>query len=297
MRFFMLTTLLLVAAINVTIACECGMEGSSGRIYKGTKVRANKYPWLAHIRSFADRDDNSFGQCGGSLIDETHVATAAHCVVTKDGQRYKPENIDVFLGRVKAFSDFSYPHKVSKVWFDPKYDSSNLSNDFAILTLSKPVKFTQTIAPVCLPNNESDLTKLTVSGWGLTSANAKSSDDLLEVEVDFMDKEECNDAKKTIIMKQNDIPIELAPLIRTEPVAESHMCAINKKTRGDACSGDSGGPLMHHGDNGRWYLMGVVSGSWTECGQDKDTSGLYTRTLYYQDVIKSIAPNACWQDL
>nr|ALE30154.1 cytochrome P450 [Tetranychus cinnabarinus] len=296
MRFFMLTALLLVAAINVTLACECGLEGSSGRIYKGSKVRANKYPWLAHIRSFSSRNSRSFGQCGGSLIDETHVATAAHCVVDENNQVFKPENIDVFLGRVKAFSDRSKPHSVSKVWVDSKYNRNNLANDFAILTLSSPVKYSQTVAPVCLPNVESGLSKLTVSGWGTTAADADSSDDLLEVEVDFLTKNECNEVKKDFLMKQNGIPSSMRNRVKIDGVVDTHMCAINKKTKGDACSGDSGGPLMHRGGNGRYYLMGVVSGSWTECGQDEDTAGLYTRTLYYKDVIKSIAPNACWQN-
>nr|AYV89180.1 serine protease 48-like isoform X2 [Tetranychus evansi] len=296
MRFFILTAVLLVAAINVTLACECGMEGSSGRIYKGNKVRANKYPWLAHIRSYVSRSSRGFALCGGSLIDETHIATAAHCVVDENQQAFRPENIDIFLGRVNAFTDRSRPYAVSKIWFDPRYDPSDLSNDFAILTLSTPVKFSQTIAPICLPKVENGLSKLVVSGWGTTAAGASSSDQLLEVDVDFMPRSECNEVKKTYLMKENGIPNSMRNRVKVPGVADSHMCAINKSTKGDACRGDSGGPLMNRGSNGLWYLMGVVSGSWTDCGEDEDTSGLYTRTLYYQDVIKSIAPRACWKN-
>ena len=84
--------------------------------------------------------------------------------------------------------------------------------------------------------------------------------------------------------------------VQIPKVLDSHMCAINQQTMGDACSGDSGGPLMKKDSNGLWYLMGVVSGSWTECGESKDAAGLYTRVRYYEATIKSIAPNACWKD-
>ncbi|XP_053201192.1 trypsin-1-like, partial [Panonychus citri] len=275
---------------------ECGMEGSAGRIYKGSKVRAHKYPWLAHIRSYVSRNAGSFAQCGGSLIDEQHIATAAHCVVDDDGSTFDVSNIDVFLGKVKAFSEYSQASSVSEIWVDPNYSRKDLSNDFAILTLSKPVKFTQQISPVCLPKSESGLSKLTVSGWGTTSANSDSSDTLLEVDVSFLTRDQCNDIKTNYLFKQNGLPLSMKGRVRIPEVVETHMCAINQQTMGDACSGDSGGPLMKKASNGLHYLMGVVSGSWTECGESTDTAGLYTRTLYYKDIIKSMAPNACWKD-
>ncbi|XP_053206022.1 CLIP domain-containing serine protease B15-like [Panonychus citri] len=296
MRVFLLACVFLVAAVNFSLACECGMEGSAGRIYKGSKVRAHKYPWLAHIRSYTSRNSRSFSQCGGSLIDEQHIATAAHCVVDGDGYTKYPSNVDVFLGKVKAFSEYSEARSVSEIWVDPNYNRKDLSNDFAILTLSEPVKFSQQISPVCLPKNESGLSKLTVSGWGTTSAHSDSSDTLLEVDVSYLTHEQCNDIKTNFLFKQNGIDLSMKGLIRIPEVVETHMCAINKQTMGDACSGDSGGPLMKKGNNGLHYLMGVVSGSWTECGESTDTAGLYTRTLYYKDTIKSIAPNACWKD-
>ena len=93
------------------------------------------------------------------------------------------------------------------------------------------------------------------------------------------------------------IPESMKRFLGVPEVQETHMCAINQKTMGDACSGDSGGPLMHKGSNNLYYLMGVVSGSWTECGESKDTAGLYTRIAYYRNALESVAPNACWKDL
>uniref|UniRef100_A0A158P4Q4 Peptidase S1 domain-containing protein n=2 Tax=Tetranychus urticae TaxID=32264 RepID=A0A158P4Q4_TETUR len=295
MKFFVLLFLLLVTAISITLACECGLEGSTSRIYRGSKVRPNKYPWLAYIRSYSDRKNGSYHRCGGSLIDERHIITAAHCVVNANGKVYSLSNLDVFLGLVKAFNVSSKPNSVSKVWIHDKYDTSDLSNDLAILTLSKPVKYTQTVAPVCLPNFENGLSTLMVAGWGRTAANAGFTNDLLEVEVDYLTKKECNDLKKDYEMKLDGISDSMKSQVEVESVAETHMCAINKKTKGDSCSGDSGGPLMYQGDNGRYYLMGIVSGSWADCGEVEEIAGLYTRTFIYKNFIKSIATNACWQ--
>ncbi|XP_015794456.1 serine protease 48-like [Tetranychus urticae] len=297
MRFIVLLCLFTVTTVNFTFACECGREGSAGRIFRGQQVQAHKYPWLAHIRSFENRLLGAFAQCGGSLIDDQHILTAAHCVTDDSGSIIPAANIDVYLGRDKAFSDKTKPSRVSQVIIDSYYNRKNLSNDFAILRLSSPVKFTQTIAPICLPNSEDGLSKLKVAGWGIVGPKAKSSNNLLEVDVDYFTRNECNDVKADYILKSNGIPKSMKRYYRIPEVASTHLCAINKKTRGDACSGDSGGPLMHQGSNGRYYLMGIVSGSWTECGEDEDTVGLYTRTLVYRNSIKKIAPNSCWQDL
>lgn len=135
---------------------------------------------------YSVRNYRAVPQCSGSLIDEQHVVTSANCVVGKDGLVFDPSNIDVFLGRVKAFSEQTRASSVSEVWVDPDYNLQDLSHDFAILTLSQPVNFTQQIAPVCLPNTENDLSKLTVAGWGANSAYSQTSDTLFDVEVDYL---------------------------------------------------------------------------------------------------------------
>ncbi|XP_053201928.1 venom protease-like [Panonychus citri] len=272
------------------------MEGAASRIFRGKEVRAHKYPWLAYIRLYSKSSYRPFPQCSGSLIDERHVITAANCLVGKNGLVFEPSAIDVFLGRVKSVSEKTKATTVSEIWVDPDFNPQDLSNDFAILTLSEPVNFTQQIAPVCLPNSENELIKLTVAGWGATTYYSPSSDNLLEVDVDYLTPDQCNDIKTDYIMNQNGLPQSMKGRMRTPKVRDTLMCAINKQTKGDTCSGDSGGPLMFKNATGLNYLMGVVSGSWTECGTSDDTAGLYTRVLRYQDTIKSIAPNACWKD-
>ena len=137
------------------------------------------------VRSYANRATLQFGQCGGAIIDNQHVATAAHCV-TKGNKPYNPSDILVYLGRVNSYSQLTKSTPIASVWIDPRYNPSSLANDFAILTFYKPIRFTNRISPICLPNSEKGISNLIVSGWGVTSSKGEASDSLMEVDVSYM---------------------------------------------------------------------------------------------------------------
>ena len=135
-------------------------------------------------------------QCGGSLIDNQHIVTATHCVAFTeevDGRSItcvkSTDCIDVYLGILESNSPFqrsNVPLEISKVWFDTDFYRPLLSNDLAILTLKNPVTFGPKIYPICLPNSEDNLSKLVVAGWGYTGAKGPASNELLEVDVDYI---------------------------------------------------------------------------------------------------------------
>lgn len=82
---------------------------------------------------------------------------------------------------------------------------------------------------------------------------------------------------------------------RLSPNAETLICALNEQSLGDIRNGDSGGPLMQKSYDGRWYLVGVVSGHWDQSRlTKKNAPGLYTRVGNFTEVVRSIARNACW---
>ena len=75
------------------------------------------------------------------------------------------------------------------------------------------------------------------------------------------------------------------------PIHDNHICALDVTTsqQGDACQGDSGGPLMYYNpDNHRFYLIGVVSGGFPECGAD-ETPTLYSLLKNFMDLVESTA--------
>ncbi|XP_053206058.1 chymotrypsinogen A-like [Panonychus citri] len=276
----------------IFLTTECGLEGSISRIYRGQKTRPHKYPWLTKIHLYSDISSDYNGFCGGSLIDDQHVITAAHCVTIHQKETLNnPNNIYVYLGLSKTDTFNSIPKLVSKIWVHPKYKQSSLLNDIAILTLSRPVKFTQQIFPICLPNCKIDLDHLVTSGWGLTSPNGTRSEFLQEVDVSYLNIEECQ-RRQSEFFPNDSVIRETTDYYE---IWETHICAINLRTQGGACSGDSGGPLMHKA-KGLYYLVGLVSGSWEPCGPSVTSAGLYTRIDLYRDIIKSIAQNSCWKD-
>lgn len=73
--------------------------------------------------------------------------------------------------------------------------------------------------------------------------------------------------------------ISRASADRVPTIAEGEICAVNKKTRADACYGDSGNPLMWKDPiNNRWYLIGITAGALDDCGSTHGDliPGIYT---------------------
>jgi secreted trypsin-like serine protease len=69
---------------------------SDWRIVRGTKTVSGEFPWqVVLVRQFfdEDKDEHVLGMCGGTIINENWILTAAHCVVGKDETEY-----EVYLG-------------------------------------------------------------------------------------------------------------------------------------------------------------------------------------------------------
>lgn len=235
------------------LATSCGLNFKT-RIVGGTIAKPDDWTWMAALLRKAD--DDQF--CGGALISDRYVITAAHCT-----QGLRPQNITVRLGeydfKQNTTSRLPRDFNVSRIRQHPEFRKDTYQNDIALLRMSRRVRFSENIRPICLPKSpdESFLGKLaTVVGWGTLSFGGPSSSILRQVSLPVWDNSECKSKF-------------------TQAIPKIFLCAGTRDGGHDACQGDSGGPLMVEGESTQWTLIGVVS--WGIKCAEKGLPGVYTR--------------------
>jgi len=258
------TTTVTNSPTTTTIAsgssCKCGIPNRSDRIVGGVKTEVNEYPWQVGLVSRNGRTPF----CGGTLISDRHVMTAAHCTAGQSAS-----NIRIILGEHKTDDASQTKVEVATITDDPLYNSNTMKNDFSILTLKEPVTFTREISPACLPSDTNQLYAgqvATVSGWGTLQSNGNQPTVLMEVDVTVTTQTVCRN------VYGNDI-------------STINICAMDAGK--DSCQGDSGGPLVIQ-ENGRFALIGVVSYGYG-CAQP-NVPGVYARVTARKDWIVATAP-------
>nr|CAD7570375.1 unnamed protein product [Timema californicum] len=234
----------------------CGVSSLQGtRIVGGQPADPMEWPWtVALLRNKVDQ------YCGGVLITDRHVLTAAHCV-----SQFAAKDIHVRLGEYDLSTPDEAPSKdfpIDEIRAHKRYSRTNYENDIAILKMKTPTTFNNYIWPVCLPPAGRDFYNKTavVTGWGTMSYGGPSSVVLMEVEMPVWNQTYC--ATRF-----------------TQPILNTFLCAGAYEGGRDSCQGDSGGPLLYRLDNGRWVTIGVVSWG-IRCGEPL-RPGVYTRVNKY----------------
>ncbi|CAG7786875.1 unnamed protein product, partial [Allacma fusca] len=102
------------------------------------------YPWMVALTNTKDRQF-----CGGSLIDNYHVLTAAHCIAHLKKSEHLSK-IKVMLGVNSLIMPESSKEErnIVQIFKHADYDDKNITNDLALLKLEKPVKFDKYIQPI-----------------------------------------------------------------------------------------------------------------------------------------------------
>ncbi|KAI4498839.1 hypothetical protein M0802_006014 [Mischocyttarus mexicanus] len=238
----------------------CGTNIKSGtRIVGGRPADPREWPWMAALL----RKD-AVQYCGGVLITDRHVLTAAHCV-----RNFKPREIRVRLGeydftRIDETGELDFAVVEIRVHWN--FDSTTYENDIAIIKIHRPTSFNSYIWPICLPPIDQTFENKTafVTGWGSQYYGGLASTVLMEVAVPIWPQEMCT---RSFVQR----------------VTRATMCAGAYEGGRDACQGDSGGPLVHQLGNGRWVNIGIVSWG-IRCGEPRNP-GIYTRVNFYLDWI------------
>jgi len=255
---------------RVTLYDHHNLTKPSFYIVNGQEAVEHEYPWMAALTN----RNRQF--CGGSLIDDIHILTAAHCV--EHLSRPDVQHLKVKLGdhNIKDNDSTSIAKRVRRVVRHKGFSSKTLHYDVAILTLEDPVDFNEYISPICLArgNNQYEYQRVTVSGWGTLQDRGRQPDDLMKVDVEVWRNSDCKSSYGT------NAPGGIT----------SHMLCASLPNK-DSCSGDSGGPLFKCRDNndGQCTQVGIVS--WGIGCAQKNYPGVYTRITSMREWIDNIVAN------
>jgi trypsin len=219
---------------------------AESRIVGGSNAQQGEYPFFVQGNG-----------CGGSLVWDDVVLTAAHCLGAFDGSVLVGPYIESSTSGGAESIDVvrQVPH--------PSYDSNSEAYDFMLLKLGNRVA-NPNLAPIAVNsvnNNPANNDVLTVIGFGATSEGGYGSSRLKEVNVNYIDYETCNN------------------LYGGDIVDSVMLCAGVPGGGKDSCQGDSGGPIFDQ----EGTQVGVVSWGYG-CAQAK-FPGVYSRVSGVKDWI------------
>ncbi|XP_037951982.1 vitellin-degrading protease-like [Teleopsis dalmanni] len=224
-----------------------------GRIVGGEDTTINSHPWQVSIRLF---DSHS---CGGSIINERTIVTAAHCGGYPAGWYKIQYGVTTIGGTTNIASVKSFIRH-------PQYDSSVMDYDVAVIILDEPISFEDIVQPIKLADSRpADGDTAVCTGWGALREGGSSPMALQAVKVEIVNIDDC---------KKN--------YSEGYAISDRMICAGVKEGGKDACSGDSGGPLVTGN-----VLSGIVS--WGVGCARPNYPGVYTNVANLKSWIEENA--------
>uniref|UniRef100_UPI0037E8681C granzyme E-like n=1 Tax=Semicossyphus pulcher TaxID=241346 RepID=UPI0037E8681C len=159
----------------------------TGEIYRGHEAVPHSRPYMVLLASH--KEDGGKSICGGFILNEDFVMTAAHC---------QAKNQTVLLGfhntrnrKIKIHVEKAFPHK--------DFNATYYGNDLMLLKLSSKIKFSKDVGSIALPGqDDGSLPKsCSVSGWGQPdrTSTKKFSEMLMEANVTLIGMKNCPQRK------------------------------------------------------------------------------------------------------
>ncbi|XP_039992204.1 serine protease 33 [Xiphias gladius] len=258
-----------VTGILASYAQECGRPPlMENRIVGGMDAEDGAWPWQVDVQTVSDGHI-----CGGSIITESWVLSAAHCFPN-------PSDVSsyiIYAGRyqLNGINQHQSSHRVSQVVIPSGYSEPHSGKDLALVQLSSPVTWSDHVRPVCLPTSSTLFPSgmlCSVTGWGNIRDDVPlpGVGTLQEVQVPIISKSSCQEMYQMNPTEQVDILYDM-------------ICAGYQEGGKDSCQGDSGGPLVCQMVNGTWVQAGVVSFG-LGCAHPNQP-GVYTRLTSYSSFI------------
>lgn len=233
-----------MAAVALALPAGALASTEAPRIVGGSPASLTQFPWQVFL-SMSNPDE----VCGGSILNATHVLTAAHCTDPEGTTVPRPPaDIEVLAGdnnvsgyfEGKPLPSGAQLVAVSSLRVHPYYNAVTLSDDVAVLTLAKPLSFSSSVRPIALATTSpSPGTTASVSGYGQEEDTAQANGS---------QNGSFNWTTQTLLSDDS------SPCASTEPNSAVMLCAYSPTSA--ACFGDSGGALVAGNPA---VVIGVVS--------------------------------------
>ncbi|CAM5096193.1 unnamed protein product [Natator depressus] len=249
----------------------------AGEIIGGKNAKPHSRPYMAYLDI---QRRNKLINCGGFLVAENFVLTAAHCNGDKITVKLGAHNISK-----QERSQQEIP--VCRQILHPQYDSETTNNDIMLLQtpppshhptlLAETVKLNKWVKTIPLPRTnkrEKPGTKCSVAGWGCTSKQSESAPATTLQEA-------------TLKVLEDDVCLKNPDATYYAYDASTMMCVGDPKKGKASFRGDSGGPLVC----GK-RAQGIVS--WGS--QNSASPGVYTRVSTFiswiKETMRTLEPRA-----
>ncbi|XP_065661254.1 prostasin isoform X2 [Hydra vulgaris] len=227
----------------------CGAKGMTNtRIVGGKNAKPGDWPWQVNI-DYRFNTANPGHLCGGTLINQEWVLSAAHCF-------YEDQNKDNYwlkLGEhdLKTNSVWEQVYGIKELILHPQYEHIGFHYDLALLRLNSTARLNSRVQTACLADGNLTFpvgTECFITGWGLLQEYGTGPAILQQAKVPLVKQEKC-------ITAYNQLNLKVTPQM---------FCAGYENGKVDACEGDSGGPLVCKVTDFKrneevWYLYGTIS--------------------------------------
>ncbi|XP_059621720.1 trypsin-1-like [Phlebotomus argentipes] len=258
--------LLMFLVLSITLFGSFVGAFASPRVVGGIEAIPHEFPYMISLQWQDQPDPNNPDMkhfCGGTLLNERWVLTAAHCI-----NLISPQT-DIVAGahNIENPSEFEQRRIAKRMIIHELYMNETGPHDIGLIEVSQPFKLSDKVSTVNLPAEDSyyPTGEAILSGWGSTSKYyvPEYPDVLNKVWLPILDSYSCH----------NNYP--------ETPMHEMNICAGNHIQAIAACNLDSGSPLVKQNNRGVTAVYGITSWSWFPCAKPGKT-GVFVNVTYYK---------------